>query len=97
LLPLQLQMPGRKSSYLKRKILGARSRLADCGIPESAIQGFRAPFLDSDPAMRRLLHSSGFLYDSSLIEDSTWSVSKGFEARLWPFDMAGGIPINCSM
>ena len=92
-----MQLPGREASYLEREIPGARTHLAACGIPEGAIQGFRVPFLDSDPAVRQLLHGAGFLYDSSLIEDGTWSVSRGFQARLWPFDMAGGIPINCTM
>lgn len=33
---------------------------------------------------------------SSLIEEGTGSsVSRGMAARLWPWDMAHGIPVNC--
>lgn len=45
-----------------------------------------------------LLHSDGgFLYDSTLIENTqgrsmSWSMSD----RVWPWDMANGIPINCA-
>jgi hypothetical protein len=33
---------------------------------------------------------------SSIMESMNGSVSNGFGDRLWPFDMGGGIPINCT-
>jgi len=35
------------------EIVGARSELAGCGVPESSIRGFRAPYLDTKPEVSR--------------------------------------------
>lgn len=87
---------GMSNSDLTFEILGARSKLVDCGVPEADIAGFRAPFLSSDIADRTFLYENGFKYDSSLIEEGTGSsLSNGMSARVWPFQMDGGVPINC--
>ncbi|KAL4422676.1 hypothetical protein ABPG75_008873 [Micractinium tetrahymenae] len=84
------------SSEIKKEIVGARSDITDCGIPESAIKGFRSPYLDTNPKVRQVLAEAGFEYDSSLIENTKGaSVSNSFADRIWPFDMGDGIPINC--
>lgn len=84
------------SSEIQDEILGARSDIAECGIPESAIRGFRSPYLDTNPKVRQVLADAGFEYDSSLIENTKGaSVSNSFGDRIWPFDMGDGIPINC--
>jgi peptidoglycan/xylan/chitin deacetylase (PgdA/CDA1 family) len=83
-------------SQLENEILGARERIAACGIPESAIQGLRAPFLEIKGDVWEILADNGFLYDSSLIENTQGnSVSEDFSVRTWPWDMANGFPINC--
>lgn len=43
--------------------MDGRAQLADCGVPAGDIVGFRAPYLDVDPAVREVLAASGFLYD----------------------------------
>jgi peptidoglycan/xylan/chitin deacetylase (PgdA/CDA1 family) len=50
-------------SQLENEILGARERIAACGIPESAIQGLRAPFLEIKGDVWEILADNGFLYD----------------------------------
>jgi hypothetical protein len=37
--------------------------LAECGIPEEDVVGFRAPYLFTDEQLREVLHAQGFLYD----------------------------------
>lgn len=59
--------------------------------------GLRTPYLDTDVAVREVLHEAGFLYESSLVEDYKYSVSKGWGQRLWPWDLGFGNPMNCSM
>lgn len=88
---------GEDRSFVESELLEARAQLAACGVPEGDIVGARMPFLDEDATVRQVLAENGFLYDSSLVEDTLGSsVSQGFANRLWPFDMAAGIPINCS-
>jgi hypothetical protein len=57
------QIKGMSNSDLTFEILGARSKLVDCGVPEADIAGFRAPFLSSDIADRTFLYENGFKYD----------------------------------
>lgn len=59
--------------------------------------GFRSPYLNTDAGVRRALHEGGFLYESSLVEDPRQSLSRGFDDRVWPWDLGFGIPINCSV
>jgi len=81
---------------IEEEVLGARSKLAECGIPESDIVGLRCPYLETKPEVREVLAENGFLYDSTLIEEVTGnSISNGFSERAWPWDMEQGIPINC--
>jgi hypothetical protein len=43
-----------------------------------------------------VLHHSGFLYDSSLLEDPTGeSLSRGMAARVWPYTLQNGVAQNC--
>lgn len=81
---------------VEREIAEGRRQLVECGVPEADIVGVRAPFLWVDPALRQVVHELGLLYDSSIMESMNGSVSNGFGDRLWPFDMGGGIPINCT-
>ncbi|EFN51596.1 hypothetical protein CHLNCDRAFT_139978 [Chlorella variabilis] len=89
-------LKGLKESKLEEEVLGARSDLVACGVPQGDVAGMRAPFLNSDAAVRQVLSENGFLYDSSLIEEGKGaSLSKGMGDRVWPFQMDGGVPINC--
>lgn len=44
---------------------------APCAIPSSQedVVGLRTPYLDTDTAVREVLHQNGFLYEAALIED----------------------------
>ncbi len=57
------RLAGEPLDYVESQVLGGRRQLADCGVPEGDIVGFRAPFLSVDPQLRRVLHDGGFLYD----------------------------------
>ncbi|KAL4439995.1 hypothetical protein ABPG75_002996 [Micractinium tetrahymenae] len=90
------QMLDWSMEQVRDAILGGRAAVAACGIPAASIVGWRTPYLKANPAMRAVLHNNGFLYDSSLVEDTTGkSVSRGAGARVWPWAMGYGIPINC--
>lgn len=41
----------------------ARAFLSDCGLPDYSLAGFRAPYLESDPGLRRALKNAKFEYD----------------------------------
>lgn len=41
-------------SMVEKEILGSRTKLAACGIPEADIVGFRQPFLKSNPTVRQV-------------------------------------------
>lgn len=83
---------------IRSEIVGTRTQLAGCGIPEAAIKGYRAPGLESKLEVRQALESNLFLYDSSLKEDGKGrSFTKGMASRVWPWNMAYGIPIDCSL
>ncbi|KAL4419632.1 hypothetical protein ABPG77_008573 [Micractinium sp. CCAP 211/92] len=45
---------------------GQRTWLAQCGVPEEEVQGFRAPYYVTNAALGSALEDLGFLYDSSL-------------------------------
>ncbi|KAL4424966.1 hypothetical protein ABPG77_002851 [Micractinium sp. CCAP 211/92] len=88
---------GANRTFVESEIVDGRAQLAACGVPASDIVGFRAPYLEIDLPVREVLAANGFLYDSSLVEDTLGgSASRGFANRLWPFDMGGGIPMNCT-
>ncbi len=58
---LQQRMLG--SPQVREEILGGRAAVAACGIPAASIVGWRTPYLKENPAVRTVLHNSGFLYD----------------------------------
>lgn len=91
-----VSLKGLSSDKLDYEILTARTELAECGIPESDIVGLRAPFLETDIAVRAKMYNNGFLYESSLIEPTTGaSISQGQGDRVWPFEMDGGVTMDC--
>ncbi|EFN55781.1 hypothetical protein CHLNCDRAFT_145232 [Chlorella variabilis] len=66
---LHESLPGKDREYLQDEIAGARSKIAECGVPEEDIVGFRSPYLNTGPLVREVLSDNGFLCDSSVIED----------------------------
>lgn len=40
-------------SMVENEILGARTKITACGIPQSDIVGFRQPFLECNPTVRQ--------------------------------------------
>ncbi|KAL4424580.1 hypothetical protein ABPG77_009164 [Micractinium sp. CCAP 211/92] len=78
--------PDLSAAQVTQEIVGARQQLADCGILEQAIVGMRTPFLRTDPTVRKIIHDSGFLYDS------TQRIHGDPASRVWPFDLSKGIP-----
>eukprot|EP00887_Chlorella_sp_A99_P001824 scaffold19.g1824.t1 len=81
------------AAAMETEMLGVRSWLNNtCGIPLSDIVGFRSPFLVHNPSTRAILYKNGMLYDSSIIESWPSATSPGKDAKLWPYDMADGIP-----
>lgn len=54
---------GMPTAQLEKETVGARAELAECGIPEGDILGFRAPYLETDIALRKMLFKNGFLYE----------------------------------
>ena len=81
----------------KSEILGAKEWLRDeCGIPEADLVGFRCPYLEHDPDVRKVLAKNDFLYDSSIIEHPGFSKSSPSAGnRLWPYTMDYGIAQDC--
>lgn len=57
------RMAGEARTFVEAEVLEGRRQLAQCGVPEGDIAGFRAPFLSVDAQLRRVLHEGGFLYD----------------------------------
>ncbi|PRW05840.1 hypothetical protein C2E21_9462 [Chlorella sorokiniana] len=83
-------------SMVEDQVLGARTKIAACGIPLTDIVGFRQPFLESNPTVRQVVKSNGFLYDSTILEEPTNSISNGMGARTWPYTLQDGVPQNCA-
>lgn len=44
----------------------------------------------------QVLHNGSFLYDSTILEEPTNSISGGMGARTWPYTLQDGIPQNCA-
>ncbi|PSC73088.1 Polysaccharide deacetylase domain-containing [Micractinium conductrix] len=93
-----ISLKGLDQDTLEDEVLGARSALAECGVPEGDIVGMRNPFLETDSNVRKLLAENGFLYDSTIISNvgSASQFSPDPSLRLWPWDMANGNPVDCS-
>ncbi|KAL4448990.1 hypothetical protein ABPG77_007707 [Micractinium sp. CCAP 211/92] len=88
---------GLSKKEIEKEIVGARSALVKCGIPEADVVGHRSPYLETKPEVREVLEEDGFLYDSTLIEEMTGnSLSGGPDSRIFPWNMTIGIPINCA-
>lgn len=58
------------------------------GATEACVRSRRRPLLLESPPLCRCC--------STIIEPMSGSASRGFSERLWPFDMGGGMPINCT-
>lgn len=81
------------SSFVRwtQEIAGCRRSLASlCALPEDAIVGFRAPFLKPNDDAFRVLHTRGFLYDSSFPEGLS-GLSETPASMLWPYTLDGGL------
>ncbi|KAF7311852.1 Carbohydrate esterase family 4 protein [Mycena indigotica] len=63
------------------------------GIPYTAIQGFRAPYLNYSVDTLKLLAKAGFTYDSSA-SASIPVVEKGTDA-FWPYTLDNGMANDC--
>lgn len=63
------------------------------GIPMSAIQGFRAPFLDYSVDTLQKLHAARFTYDSSAV--ATIPVDDPETDAYWPYTLDNGMANNC--
>ncbi|EFN52367.1 hypothetical protein CHLNCDRAFT_138796 [Chlorella variabilis] len=84
---------------IAEQIVGGRQQMADCiGISAGEMMGARAPFLEIKPEVWEVLSENGFLYDSSLIENTKGkSISNGMGDRVWPWDLGEGFPQNCDL
>lgn len=61
--PFTLQLLKMTKAQIRDEIQGARSFLAGCGIPARDVVGMRAPYLETKPEVRQILHSNDYLYD----------------------------------
>ena len=68
---------------------------ARAGIPESAITGFRTPFLEYNAATFKALEELRFLFDSSLEEG--YQVDMDGTNYLWPYTLENGSPGNAAI
>lgn len=76
------------------EVLGNLQALnAFAGIPLSAIQGFRAPFLNFTGDTLQMLADAKFTYDSSATSASPANAS-GTDA-FWPYTLDYGMANNC--
>lgn len=71
------RLAGQPREFVEAQVLDGRRQLADCGISEAGIAGFRAPFLSVDPQLRRVLLDGGFRYDrcgvgEAVCGDAAW-------------------------
>lgn len=75
---------------LKYEMLGVRSRVnKECGIPFRDMRGFRAPYLETNENVRKVLYEDGFIE-----YDSTYNPS-GYPMA--PFTMDSGLVKNSSL
>lgn len=91
-----ISLRGLSYAQVEKEISNGRRSLAACGIPASDIVGFRGPLLETDANTRKALSKLGFLYDSTLLEETSGnSVSRSPSQRVYPFSMDNGVPLNC--
>ncbi|MES1912469.1 MAG: hypothetical protein MHM6MM_004739 [Cercozoa sp. M6MM] len=67
----------------------------EAGVPRNFILGFRAPFLSYEPATFDHLNELGFLYDSSVSEQSGRTSSPSVNDYLWPHELSQGFQMQC--
>lgn len=65
------------------------------GIPLSAIQGFRAPFLNYSKETLQLIHDAGFTYDTSA--SSSIPANESGTDAFWPYTLDNGMANDCLM
>jgi len=76
------------------EIIGNAAALnAFAGIPQSSLQGFRAPFLNYSNEMLQRLSAAQFLYDSSAT--STIPVTDPNNDAWWPYTLDYGLANDC--
>ncbi len=79
-------------SCWKTEIQQCTDSLVSTGIPESAIKGFRTPFLQYNNGTFKAMVSLGFVYDCS-IEEGFQPDQKGGDF-FWPYTLDNGSPGN---
>ncbi|PRW32547.1 polysaccharide deacetylase isoform A [Chlorella sorokiniana] len=91
-----ISLRGLPYAQVEKEISEGRRSLAACGIPAADLVGFRGPLLETDVNTRKALSTLGFLYDSTLLEETSGnSVSRSLSQRVYPFSMDNGVPLNC--
>lgn len=75
------RLAGQPREFVEAQVLDGRRQLADCGIAEAGIAGFRAPFLSVDPQLRRVLLDGGFRYDRCGVGEVVCVLSAGSASR----------------
>lgn len=63
------------------------------GIPFSAIEGFRAPYLNFSADLLTTVAKAGFSYDSSAT--SSIAVTENYTDAFWPYTLDNGLANNC--
>lgn len=76
----------------RAEIEACTATFAAAGIPAETVRGFRAPFLEHNPATFAALEALGFIYDTSLEEGG----AQGQDGRsnVWPYTLHDGSPGN---
>jgi hypothetical protein len=75
---------------LKYEMLGVRSRVnKECGIPFRDMKGFRAPYLETNEHVRKILYEDEFIEYDSTYNPSGYSLA--------PFTMDSGLVKNSSL
>ncbi|MEM8598649.1 MAG: T9SS type A sorting domain-containing protein [Bacteroidota bacterium] len=80
-----------------------RFLIQEAGLPASAMSGFRAPFLRTNPALFRAVDALGFRYEASLLEQPYEDaepfgqppVSTDPSAYVWPHTLDHGAGVAC--
>ncbi|MEO1630499.1 MAG: polysaccharide deacetylase family protein [Bacteroidota bacterium] len=80
-----------------------RFLIDEAGLPSSAMTGFRAPFLRTNPALFRTVDALGFRYEASLLEHPYAAIAPFGEppvstdpaAYVWPHTLDYGAGVAC--
>lgn len=76
----------------RAEIEACTATFAAAGIPAESVRGFRAPFLEHNPALFVVLEALGFTYDTSLEEGE--QPDQDGRNFLWPYTLHDGSPGN---